>query len=177
MSVQPTGMGWVLLEELPDNNSIAGEPVVGGIVKVFLAAAPLNVGDHVYFSALNTVNKSAVAADYVKRSGIVVGGDLTGMECQSEAGQVGRAAASNVAVAGFAGVPSRVLVCIQGVAWGIMDSAVAVGVPVAGSIITAGRLRAAALPVAAADSRVVGQILKASGAAADVRQILVTLGG
>lgn len=176
MSTQPAAVGgWIFAEELPDNNYVAGEPLVGGIVKVFLAGGPLNVGDHVYFSGLNQVNKSAVAADYVKRSGIVVGGDLTGMECQSEAVAVGRPAASNVAVGGS--VPSRVIVCIQGVAWVIADAVIAVGAPISGSILVAGRVRTAVLPVAAADSRVVGQILKAAGAAADVRQALISVAG
>lgn len=177
MSVRPTGMGWVILEELPDNNTIAGDPLPGGLAKVFLAAAPLNVGDHVWISGLNQVNKSVVAADHVKRVGIVVGGDLTNMEVQSEAAQVGQPAASNVAIAGQPGnIPSRVIVCLQGVCWVIADAAIAVGTPIAGSILIAGRVRAAVLPVAAADSRVVGILLKAAGAAADVRQALIGLG-
>lgn len=174
MSVRPTGMGWVILEELPDNNTIAGDPLPGGICKAFVAAAPLNVGDHVWLSGLNQVNKSAVAADHVKALGIVVGGDLTNGEVQSEAAQVGQPAASNVAIAGQPGnIPSRVLVCIQGVCWAVADAAIAVGLPIAGSILVSGRVRAAVLPVAAADSRVIGRLLKASAAAGDVRQVLV----
>ena len=174
MSSRPTAMPWLLVEDLPDNNTIAGDPLPGGIVKAFQAAAPLNVGDHVWISGLNQVNKSAVAADHVKAVGIVVGGDLTNGECQSEAAQVGNPAASNVAIAGQPGnIPSRVLVCVFGVCWAVADAAIAVGTPIAGSIIVAGRVRAAVLPVAAADSRVIGRILKAAGAAADVRQVWV----
>ncbi len=176
MSGKATAMPWVLLEDTPDNNTIAGDPLPGGIVKVFQAAAPLNVGDHVWISGLNQVNKSAVAADHVKAVGIVVGGDLTGMECQSQAAQVGQPAASNVAIAGQPGnIPSRVIVCVYGVCWAIADAAIGVGVPIAGSITVSGRVRPAVLPVAAADSRVIGRQLKAAGAAADVR--LVWVGG
>ena len=177
MSVRPTGMGWVILEELPDNNTIAGDPLPGGIAKIFNAAAPLNVGDHVWVSALNQVNKSAVAVDHVKRIGIVVGGDLTNMEIQSEAAQVGNPASSNIAIAGQPGnIPQKTLVCIFGVCWVIADAAIPVGTPIAGSILVAGRIRAAVLPVALNDSRVVGQLLKAAGAAADVRQALISGG-
>lgn len=174
MSGRATGMPWVMLEDLPDNNTIAGDPLPGGIVKVFQAAAPLNIGDFVWISGLNQVNKSAVAADHVKSLGIVVGGDLTNMEAQSEAAQVGNPAASNVAIAGQPGnIPSRVMVCVYGVCWVVADAAIAVGLPIAGSILVAGRIRAAVLPVAAADSRVVGRLLKAAGAAADVRQAMI----
>lgn len=60
MPWQPvSGMSWVRFGTDPSN---AQSP--GGIVKQYTAAAQLLVGDVVYISADNSVNKSTVAANH-----------------------------------------------------------------------------------------------------------------
>lgn len=51
----------------------------GGRTLVLTAAGTLLVGDVVYYSAANTVAKSATAADYAAVVGVVVGGAQTSM--------------------------------------------------------------------------------------------------
>ena len=69
------------MDQIPSNftsttNQITdtGIAEVGGNVRKFTAGAALLIGDVVYLSAADTVNKSAVAADYEKFIGVVVGG-------------------------------------------------------------------------------------------------------
>lgn len=70
---------------------------VGGRTVKFLAGATLLIGDVVYISAANTVNKSTTNADYAAFAGVVVGGqsiDNTGNGMAiSEAGDIGKTAA------------------------------------------------------------------------------------
>jgi len=47
---------------------------LGGQVMAFKAAVNLNIGDQVFLSAANTVDKSTTQADYAEAVGIVVGG-------------------------------------------------------------------------------------------------------
>jgi len=72
--MRPTTFPWL------SNNATRQDEApgaIGGIVELFTAAAALNTGDAVFFSAANTVNKSVTQANYAGFVGIVVGGALT----------------------------------------------------------------------------------------------------
>lgn len=71
----PTGFSWVNIRGSADENT---PNPAGGIVHLFTAGATLLVGDAVFLSAANTVNKSTTAASYVSFVGFVVGGDSNG---------------------------------------------------------------------------------------------------
>lgn len=105
----------------------------GGLAFPLEAAAALNVGDAVYVSAANRVDKVATA-NVAKRAGVVVGGFKTGFRTLPEV-KVGTVAAD---AAG-----QLVLVCFAGRARAVADGVVAAGdrVVAAG---TAGRLIAGA---------------------------------
>lgn len=153
-------MSYLQLDNAQDN---AVSP--GGLVIQLVAAVALNVGDAVYISAAKNVSKSAVAANYVNSLGIVVGGERTGFEIIDNLPEVGARQA--------AAIGEPVLVLVHGVTYVVCDAAIAVGVPISASILVAGRVRAAVLPVAAADSRVLGRLLEVAGAAADVRLAII----
>ena len=72
--MKPTTFPW-LSNNISRQDKLPG--AVGGIVELFTAAAALNTGDAVFFSAANTVNKSGTQANYAGFVGIVVGGALT----------------------------------------------------------------------------------------------------
>lgn len=110
---------------------------VGGTVVEFVAAATtLLIGDAVYITAVDSVggqvDKSATAANYQAAAGIVVGGESTYMQVGTLSTDVGLTAATS---------GKRVLVQVNGKAWGIADGTVAVGAPVGvGAAGAAGRL-------------------------------------
>lgn len=135
-----------------------------GIVAVFTPAVALLVGDAVLVSAANTVTKNLTAGDQVKRIGIVVGGDLTGMQACWESGMVGKNAAT--------ATTGKAIVCIAGVAYGIADAIIAAMSQVKLGATTAGRL-AAATPTTDA-GKIVGFILTASAAAGDPVKVAVS---
>lgn len=161
-SQSPTGLGYT-------GEIGATAPALGGRIEVFLApTAILLVGDAVFISAANTVNKSIVAGDQVKRCGIVVGGDSTGMAVTTDpVNDVGKSACS--AAAG-----QRVLVCVSGVAYGIADAAIAAaGTQLKLGATTAGRL-AAATPTTDA-GKIVGINIEVAAGAASVMKVLIDL--
>lgn len=124
----------------------ATKAAIGGQVVEFKAAAALLVGDVVYYSASDTVNKDAavltVAPAFI---GIVVGGKATNGEVAESSADLGKTAA--------AAANDSVLVQITGIAWTTATAAPAVGAPVipgatAGKVVsgtTAGQVIGVAL--------------------------------
>lgn len=106
------------LECRPDGDD-ANVCVVGGKVARFTSGAALNVGDVVYLSAANTVNKSTTSANYAGFVGVVVGGYSTGMRIPPE---------TNVAsIAATSGSGQDVLVQIDGIAWVVAEGTITAG--------------------------------------------------
>jgi len=122
------------------------EPGIGGNAVCLKAGGALKVGDAVYVSADETVNKSTgnVAGNWV---GVVVGGEATRLRTQPEVPTGADAATA---------AGQLVIVAIQGsVAEAVADGALAVGSWVKFSTTTAGRLvQAADLGIAAGSTAV-----------------------
>lgn len=66
---------------------------VGGATRTYLAGATLVVGDVVYLSGDNTVNKSTTLADHEKVVGVVIGGRSTSMRAKLDSTDLGTTAA------------------------------------------------------------------------------------
>lgn len=139
---------------------------VGGNAIVMKAAAALNVGDAVYISAANTVDKGATA-NLGKRAGVVVGGVKTRWRTIPEmrVGDVAAAAANDL-----------VLVCfVSGVVTVTTDGVVAFGDPLsfagtAGRVITAA---AGGALTAGVRGNVIGSALEASAGAGNTIRALI----
>ncbi len=110
---------------------------VGGRCIEIATAGALKLGELVVLSAASTVNKSNTAADDVKRVGIVVGGDLTGMRAVSDK------AAYGVQVVTSAG--GKALVQVDGLTYTIADAAIAATGALTLGTTTAGRVKAAVI--------------------------------
>jgi hypothetical protein len=135
---KPTKFGFVLLNEVNNNG---------------FAAAALNVGDTVWFSADRTVNKSAVAADHQKLAGVVVAGARAGPLVGNNPDWMEPIYDPNLIAAGVAaatGAGDTILIAIAGEVYVITDAAIAVGLRIAPSTTVAGRVRPATDPVIAA---------------------------
>lgn len=132
-----TGASWLHMSAVPGVTNCPG-----GFVELLTAAAALNVGDAVYASANDTVDKSASAGNQGKAVGIVVGGESTGFECCDQATDVGAAAAT--------AANQKVWVLRKGKCFVPTDAAIAAGVSIAMSTGTAGKVRPATNPVIAA---------------------------
>lgn len=146
-------------DDLSDLNS------AGGLVYEFIPQSNLNIGDIVFaHTVANTVNKSAVAADYQKFVGVVVGGDLTDMFAVTPAD----ASLSTVVAAATAG--RRVLVQTSGICLVLTGAAPAIG-SLLKSDATAGRVIAAALPGDV--SLIVGVALTLSAGANNLAKMLI----
>jgi len=193
MASKPVTAGYTIFRDLEVTPAEGGSKLIqpGGIVLPFVGAAVLNIGDAVYISADLTVNKSTVATDHQKRVGIVVGGDLTGMEAGTALAQWGTRPANSLT----AGVGPNVLVLFLGVSYVVCDAAIGAGVGIAPSTTVAGRVRpATALAVAAGAvavtsvaangtsditgdgmTRVLGILLEAASAPGDVRLAMIGL--
>lgn len=70
-----------------------GQP--GGQVRAYQASGTLLIGDVVYFSANNTVAKSATLANYNAEAGVVIGGQSVSNRATIVAADVGTTAATN----------------------------------------------------------------------------------
>lgn len=148
-------------------SSTPGDPLaVGGLCRIYTAAAQLLVGDVVYLSAAGTVNKTAVTGTQVATIGVVVGGTATRMECIDDAAEVGQ-------VASAAG--DQVIVCHDGTAWMIADGAIAAGVSIRAGTTTAGRTMATALGTGADQGKVVGKSLEAAAGAGNAFRGLISI--
>src|SRR6266496_946549 len=135
----------------------------GGYIEEFAAGAALNVGDAVYVSAAQTVNKSAVAATVLgKIAGIVVGGTKTYMKAVDRKLDVGIQAAAT---------SERVLVLKVGKYWVVSDAAITAGDIITPGTTTAGRVKTGTVTtdLAAGDTgRLLGNALEAAAGAAVV---------
>ncbi len=134
---------------------------VGGDVLQFIAAAALNIGDVVYLSAANTVNKSNTPANYQKFVGVVVGGKATYNQIGTLSTDVGNAAAA---------ANEDVLVQFNGKCWAVADAAVAAGGLITQGATTAGRVDDSA---SATQGQIIGMALQAATNAADKILILI----
>lgn len=139
---------------------------VGGEVKMFTSAAALNIGDLVYFSAADTVNKSAVAATTgIPFAGVVVGGESTNDFIAEDAQLAGAAV-----VAATSGAGKRTLVQVSGIAWVTSDAAaIAAGLAVTEGTGTAGRVSV----TGATAGQIVGTTVTASAAGATKQKMLI----
>lgn len=133
----------------------------GGRVLIFKAGASLLLGDCVFLSAADTVNKSVTTGDHVSVVGIVVGGRKTNMEVVNDRASVG--------VITVAATDEDVLVQIDGIAYVIPDATDA-----AGSIImpddatTAGQVEAGTTA-----TKVIGMLLETpTGAGAATKALI-----
>lgn len=133
----------------------------GGQVVRFTAGAALNVGDAVYISTTNTVNKSNTAANMQKFAGVVVGGKSTYFQACSKSADVGVAAC---------GSGEDVLVQINGRAWVVADAAITVATLLTQGATTAGRVDDAA---GATQGQIIGIALQAASNAADKLLMLI----
>lgn len=134
---------------------------VGGHTRLFSAGATLNVGDVVYLSAANTVNKSATAGTVLgKVQGVVVGGYRTDMRALTRKLDIGTQAAL---------VNEAVIVLWAGKYWVVSDAAITAGDLLTAGTATAGRAKTGTVTtdVAAGDTgRLIGNALEAAGGAA-----------
>lgn len=135
MPHKPTKFPYVMNGTQDD---VALGPAVGGTVLPFTAGAALLIGDAVYLSAANTVNKAAVTATLgTAFIGIVVGG----ADYASDGSCITDDVNQTIALGGAAaGTGKRVLVQVSGVAYAIAGAAIAAGAAVMGSAAVAGRL-------------------------------------
>jgi hypothetical protein len=119
-------------------DDVALSPAVGGPVLPFTAGAALLIGDAVYLSAADTVNKAAVTATLgTSFVGIVVGGADYASDGSCITDDVNQA----IAVGGAAaGTGERVLVQVSGVAYAIAGASITAGVALMGSAAVAGRV-------------------------------------
>lgn len=113
----------------PLGADVAAEYVGGQVIRA-LAGAALLIGDVVYWSAANTVNKSATTAAYAAFAGVVVGGANTFFQCIDNDADLGITAADT---------GEEVLVQISGIAWVLAAAATAAGATV-GVVTTSGRV-------------------------------------
>lgn len=151
---EATSFSFVNLRGYSDENAAGA---VGGNISVFTAAATLLVGDAVYLSAADTVNKSATAANYVGFVGFVVAGD-------SNQRNLDDAVAATAATVG-----QKVLVQTAGIARAIAGATITAGTnfSVVPSAAVAGRVIAGTT----ADQRL--GVAVSTGAAAGEVKILI----
>lgn len=141
------------------------DTAIGGRCVEIAAGGALKLGEYVVVSAANTVNKSNTAANDVKRVGVVVGGDLTGMRAVSEKSQYGVLTVTSA-------IGGRALVQIDGLVYTIADGTIAaVGALTLGTT-TAGRVKAITVGTTGAGA-VLGVNLETAGAAGDLMLTLL----
>lgn len=162
-SDKPTGFGFLTVRVDEIAIAAAGQYGYspGGLVLEYGAAATLNVGDVVYISGANQVNKSNVAATVLgKVAGVVVGGTRTDMRAIDRKLDVGIQAAQ---------VNERVLVLVYGKFWVVSDAAITAGDPLTPGTGTAGRAKTGTVTtdlVAGDTGRLIGNALELAGGAA-----------
>jgi hypothetical protein len=134
----------------------------GGSVQVYTAGGTLLVGDVVFVSAANTVNKSNTPANYQGFAGVVVGGTKTDMRVITRRNDYGITAAV---------VNEKVLVQNSGKAIVIADAATAVAANLTQGATTAGRVDDSA---SATQGQIIGQSLEAAANAGDKLLALIS---
>lgn len=164
-SHRPFAAGWVHYSE--DNGESVGQ--IGGSVVSLLAGASLFIGDIVYISALDTVNKTLVAATQLATVGVVVGGDGTNMSVMQDDALIGVTVAATVG--------QKVLVAVIGIVKVLSDAAITLGNKVApATATTAGRAKTglATTDLVAGDSgRLIGTALNTVAGAGLVVRVLL----
>lgn len=142
----------------------------GGLIDEFSAGASLNIGDVVYISLANTVNKNATAGTTLgKLAGVVVGGAKTDMRVNMRKEDVGILAAA---------VGERVLVQYLGKTWVVSDAAFNAGDVLAAGTTTAGRAKQGTITTdlaAGSSGNIIGNALETVGGAAVVSLIKVNI--
>jgi hypothetical protein len=126
-SQKPTNFPY--LKHSSDSDAAAD---IGGSTVEYIAAAPLLLGDAVFLSAADTVDKSVTAGNIVKYVGVVVGGAQLKGYVNTEKNKYGVLIAANA--------NERVIVQVRGVAYVITEAAYAVGTSLVPSTTTAGRM-------------------------------------
>lgn len=145
----------------------------GGAVVVAKATVALNIGDAVFLdpATAGNVTKDSVATNHKNRLGIVVGGTKTYMNAFLGSDAVGLLAAA---------IDDQVLVQIDGIAWGVADTAtVAIGDKLKLGTTTAGRLLDGSDTtdlVAGITGSILAQALTASAAAGDKIKVIIDRG-
>lgn len=113
---------------------------VGGQVHRFAAGGTLLVGDAVFISAANTVNKSATVGDYANFVGFVVGGDSNGFRTEDAVGTTAATSGQGVMVQ-ISGV-ARAIVGATGFTAGTTNIVVSPSAATAGRVIPSAALDA-----------------------------------
>lgn len=134
---------------------------VGGIVLKFKAAADLKLGDCVFLSAAETVNKSTTTGDHDAVVGIVVGGANTNNEVVNQSALYGVAVAANT--------DEDVLVLVYGIAYVIPDATDNAGdLIIPDDATTAGQVEAGTTA-----TKIIGMLLEAPSAAGSPTKALI----
>ncbi len=158
LSFSPNTIAWsAYSDELAE---IAGG--VGGETIVMNAAQAMNIGDGVFVSGVDIVDKSITVLDYVARAGIVVGGQIPAegnMAILQHPSDIGEIAAA---------INKPVLVCVGGICRAVADGIIAVGDVVEPDAVTAGR-------VSTGVTQPFGVALDAAALAGDVIRILIRM--
>lgn len=144
---QASGFNWIVLSDDPRGLGL------GGPVIPLEAAAALNVGDAVFISAANRVNKGVTVADHRRRCGVVVGGLRTDFVCGLAVGTPAATAAGDIVLVAVA---PAVVECIAG-------AAIAAGDVLKYSTAVAGRVIAGSTPLTIASGAVAVTSTAASG--------------
>ncbi len=158
-SFPPNTIPWSAYSE--DLAEIIGS--VGGETVVMKSAAALNIGDGVFVSGVDIVDKSTTVLDYAARAGIVVGGQIPeegSMAVLQDVLDIGEIAAS--------AINKLVLVCTAGICRVVADGIIAVGDVVEPDAVTAGR-------VSTGTTQPFGVALEAAALAGDVIRILIRM--
>lgn len=136
-------------------------PQLGGITAKFTAAADLKVGDVVFVSAAQTVNKSNTQANYATFAGVVVGGVslLDGCVVIDDLNCIGAIVPSG----------TQALVQTSGIARVVADAAITVGTRISQGATTAGRVDDTAFTA----GQMCGIALDAATNAGDVISMLI----
>lgn len=156
---RPTSFPWI--DHRTDDANLAR---VGGIILPFKAGQTLVVGDVVYYSATDTVLKSATSALYVAFVGVVVGGFRTFGEVFDDRYNM----TNSAGVVQAAQLNEEVLVQISGIAKVLTSAAVALGAALQ-VVTTAGQVD----DPAATAGQIVGTALDAAGGASTVIRMLI----
>ena len=141
-----TALSWLKFGAPRQDKTIAAN---GGIVVQMLGAAALNVGDVVFLSAENKVNKSATTANYAGFVGVVRGGDATNdliLDTVGAAACTGDGKSVLVQISGVATVPFTGTIT-AGTHFSVVVSGSTAGAVTAGT--TAGQMLGTALTTGA----------------------------
>lgn len=165
MPHKPTKIPFVLLDT---TDEVALGPATGGQVLPFTAGATLLVGDVVYLTTTNTVNKTNVIATVgTGFVGVVVGGAAFASDGSVQSDDVNQ---TTLVGQTAATVGQRVLVQISGVANVVAGAAVVAGVALTSDTTTSGRVLTNA---AGTFGQLLGNAVTAAAGAASVFKMYI----